>query len=86
MIRTLVAAVAAMAITTGARLQELPDYPIRDEDDQMLHDSLATSWDNDSPTARQCALDRLEERHITKTYLNLLRAFNSCLKKEMDEQ
>jgi hypothetical protein len=85
--RTLLAgAVAAMAIATGARAQNLSHYPIRDENDRVAYDGLATSWDSDSPTARQCALDRLEERHITKTYLNLLKAFNSCLQKEIDEQ
>jgi hypothetical protein len=84
--RTLLAAVTAMAIARGTRAQELPDYPIRDENDRVAYDGLATSWDSDSPTARQCALDRLEERHITRTYLNLLRAFNSCLQKELDEQ
>src|SRR5262249_10533185 len=57
--RTLLAAVAATAITTGALAQELPDYPIRNDNDQVAYDSLATSWDSDSPTARQCALDRI---------------------------
>jgi hypothetical protein len=84
--RKLLAAVVAMAIATGTKAQELPDYPIRDENDRVAYDRLATSWDSDSPTARQCALDRLKERHITKTYLNLLLAFNSCLQKELDEQ
>jgi hypothetical protein len=76
----------AAAMTTAANAQELPNYPIHNSDDQMLYDSLATSWDSDSPTARQCALDRLKTRHITKTYLNLLDAFNSCYQKELDEE
>jgi hypothetical protein len=53
--RTLLAAVAAMAIATLARAQELPDYPIKDDTERAAYDSLATSWDSDSPTARQCA-------------------------------
>jgi hypothetical protein len=84
--RTVLIAMTAMAIATGAKGQELPNYPIRNSDDQMLYDSLAASWDSDSPTARQCALDRLKTRHITKTYLNLMEALTSCGQKELDEQ
>jgi hypothetical protein len=64
----------------------LPDYPIRDESDQHAYDWLATTWDSESPTARQCALDRFAERHITKTYLNLMMALESCNQKELDEK
>jgi hypothetical protein len=88
--RTLLAALAVMAIATVARAQELPDYPIRNDIDQAAYDWLATSWDSDSPTVRQCALDSLNQRHITKTYPNLLAATGSCglaedRKKEIDE-
>jgi hypothetical protein len=89
----IIALVLAMAIVPGAAYgQELPKYPIHDEEEQFAYDSLATTWDDDSVTVRQCALDRLKERHITKTYLNLVHAFISCYakedreKKELDEQ
>jgi hypothetical protein len=85
-VKTLLAAITAMLMATTARGQELPNYPIRSEADKMLYDSLATSWDNDSPTARQCALDRLDTKHIRKDYLNLMEAFNACLKAELEEQ
>jgi hypothetical protein len=84
--QTLLAAVAAIPITAVAGAQELPDYTIRDEIDQQAYDWLATSWDSDSPTVRQCALDRMEWRHITKTYPNLVGAYSSCLLKEYDEK
>jgi hypothetical protein len=81
-----VISIATLIAITVAKGQELPKYPIRNSDDQMLYDSLATTWDSDSPTARQCALDRLKSRHITKTYLNLMEALTSCGRAELEEQ
>jgi hypothetical protein len=83
--RTLLAAVVAIAIAAVARAQELPDYPIRDETDREAYDWLATSWGT-YKDAEQCALDRMKERHITKTYPNLMAAYGSCLLKEDHEE
>jgi hypothetical protein len=38
--RTLLAAITAMLMATTARGQELPNYPIRNEDDRMVYDAL----------------------------------------------
>jgi hypothetical protein len=72
--------VAIMVIAPVARAQELPDYPIRDDRD--VYDFLATSWEEFSSAARQCALNRMRQRHITRAYINLLRALTSC---QLDE-
>jgi hypothetical protein len=83
--RTLLAAVVAIAIAAVAMAQELPDYPIEDQDDQRYYDYLAAEWGT-YKDADQCALDRMKERHITRTYENLLSAWSSCLLKEDHEK
>jgi hypothetical protein len=88
MSRTLLAAMAAMSLAiriTEASAQDLPNWPIRNEIDREVYDTLAIYW-GDNPPADQCALDRIKERHITKTWPNLLDTFNACQSKQLEEQ
>jgi hypothetical protein len=90
--------IIATAIMIGAApafAQEFPEFPTPDcartnlcnqDAETTDRDTVASIWDRESPEARECALNTMKKRHMTRLYSNLLGLLLSCDEKESKDR